>query len=200
MDNELEAKSSGSALPAELLAPSGRSEAATDELLSTEALAKRLGVSRQTIDRMRREGEIQAFRNPNGRGYVYKQTTTIEVGMPGRRRPAAADREALAGERDAAVVALLLKGDSTADVCVATMTPIESVVRIRAALIAARKAEEQAPLVVFCQSCHHAPGNVNYSTCPECWSKITLEQNELRKLRQENEQLRAELAQQRQGQ
>lgn len=177
------------------------------ELVTADEMARALGVSRATIDRARKAGRLPAVRNPDGRGWAFRRTEVIEMGEVRQRVPAsAADRERQAGERDAAVVAMLEENATVPEIVVATKTPLDVVVRLRAGWIAARQADAQQavhtcgcgalpdPRTARCTRCHarsrvlsdadaallagREPPPPNTCTCKGCSAVVPIERAE----------------------
>lgn len=113
--------------------------------MTPSQLALETGVSRQTIDRARREGRLPAV--PYGRGYAFRRTEIVEIGdlRNGdiRKHTNSVMRAQYEGERDAKVIGMLEQGSTTAEIVVECKVSLSAVMVIRQAWIRARDAERR---------------------------------------------------------
>ena len=135
-----------------------------EALLTTNQLARELGVSRVTIDRARAEGRIQAV--PHGNGFAFRRVETLEIGDI-RKQTNAIARAKFDGERDAAVVEMLERGATVAEITAATKTALEVVARLRQTWLAIR-AIEQRESTAQCSGCG-APPHPKAALCLSCF-------------------------------
>lgn len=148
-----------------------RAEPVADTLSSKE-LAQRAGYSLAWVKRHARElgGRIVegswAF-PPEAASIAIERKTTVSEKLTYGPPADGGARERNAGERDAAVVAMLEKGSTVAEIVVETKTPIEVTMRLRKLWVESRQGDAQLaghacacgtmsdPRTARCMACHN---------------------------------------------
>ncbi len=177
-------------------------DAPDGEYVTADELAKAMRVSRATIDRKRRRGELPAIETPHGYRYV---RTTVEVGSR-PRAPSAIEREQYEGDRDARVFSALRRGATISEIVEQEHIPASVVMQIRDTWLAAAAADRKGvayvcacgapshPATARCMACHERtrvlsddqlatlagrePPPVGTCTCRGCGQRVEVDRSE----------------------